>query len=153
MVLHQNKEVSFRDFGTRDDEGDSDAKISNTFKDAVSFFIIENKRLPNKVEMKEINEKHLPKLEIETLWDFTEEGLKKVLGKLSPLEWKQEYEQEWVMDNGDVVDSGAIAIDNAGTTEFKNVDFTTYITTDAASESALGSTKGINKYTLDHPGI
>lgn len=140
----------------REEEVDSDAKIPNTFKDAVSLFIHENKKLPTRWELVLIAHEHLPQPEpIENLWgSFNKlEALEEALG---PGEWKQEYEQEWVMDKGDVIDNGAIGtvtVGGAGTTEFKDVDFTTYISSDAASESALGSAKGINKYNLDHPGI
>ncbi len=139
----------------RDNLDNEDNIFPTSFKDDVLLFIHEHKRLPNKTEMGYIKDVHLSEpAEIENLW-----GNFETLGELSPVEWKQQYEQEFVMDNGAVIDNGdgyvtgALTIGNEGTTEFKDIDFKTYITTDAASESALGSMKGINKYTLDHPGI
>lgn len=139
----------------RDNLDNVDNIFPTSLKDDVLMFIHEYKRLPDKTETKWIMDVHLPKpAEIENLWGVLD--FEKTLGKLSPVEWKQEYEQEFVMDNGDVTYCGGtsaavgtITVDNAAI----ETNFETYVTSDAASGSALGSMKGINKYTLDHPGL
>ena len=135
------------------DLDDKDNIFSTDFKEAVILFIHEHKRLPKKDEFTTIRSGYVDPQpnSVDFTVDFNEE-------------WKQEYGIEhWVMDNGDVIDNGngyvaplttTTAVEVYGdASNFTDVDFSTYITMEAAVESALGSAKGINKYTLDHPGI
>ena len=118
--------------------------FASAFKDAICVFIHENKRLPKKAEFAAIKDEHLTKSwAVGSGYNFDAKELTEHLGKL---EWKQEYQTEWVMDKGEVSVSNDDS--NLITSNFIN-----YLTSEAASESALGSVRGLNKYNIDHSGI
>jgi len=151
----QNREALSPDRPDKSFEDESNQEFPVAFKEAVSAFIRTEKRLPNKDEFISIRKEHNLLLK-DFEWSIDPDLINDYIqGKHDEL-YTQQWDNQWMTE--------VIEIPNC----WELVNATSTITSDVPTiidwgtvtevsspvcESALYSTKGVNKYTLDHPGI